>query len=238
MKKLIIASLALFFSTIAVSAQGIMVYKTDGSKYRVPYSEFDRIETFEAPELKGEIAEAVDLGLTSGTKWSSWNVGATAPEECGSYFAWGELLEKTTYNWGTYEYCDGTQNTCHDIGTDICGTQYDVARQLWGEEWSLPTRAQVEELESECTWTYTTLNDVVGWNVVGKNGNSIFIPLSGAYYPDAQAFLGSQAYFWTGTLYEKEGKNYYAWAIRLNTSGYYCSLGDLYMGYGIRPVKN
>lgn len=233
MKKFIIATLALVVTTIAVNAQGIIVYKTDGTKYRVQYSEFDRIETFEAPELKGEIAEAVDLGLTSGTKWSSWNVGATAPEECGSYFAWGELLEKTTYNWGTYEYCDGTENTCHDIGTDICGTQYDVARQLWGEEWSLPTKEQVVELESECTWTFTSLNDVVGWNVVGKNGNSIFIPLSGRYQY-SQSFIGTQAYFWTGTKYDEND----AWVIRLNTTGAYCSLEYICIGLGIRPVKN
>lgn len=32
-------------------------------------------------------AEAVDLGLPSGTKWASCNIGATKPEEYGSYFA-------------------------------------------------------------------------------------------------------------------------------------------------------
>ena len=33
---------------------------------------------------------AVDLGLTSGTKWANMNVGATAPQDYGCYFAWGE----------------------------------------------------------------------------------------------------------------------------------------------------
>ena len=32
----------------------------------------------------------VDLGLPSGLKWASCNVGANAPEEYGDYFAWGE----------------------------------------------------------------------------------------------------------------------------------------------------
>lgn len=34
--------------------------------------------------------EYVDLGLASGTLWASSNVGATAPEEAGTYYAWGE----------------------------------------------------------------------------------------------------------------------------------------------------
>lgn len=30
-----------------------------------------------------------DLGMPSGVKWAAFNVGATAPEEYGDYFAWG-----------------------------------------------------------------------------------------------------------------------------------------------------
>lgn len=32
----------------------------------------------------------VDLGLPSGLKWASCNVGATAPEEYGDYFSWSD----------------------------------------------------------------------------------------------------------------------------------------------------
>lgn len=34
--------------------------------------------------------EFVDLGLPSSLKWSTYNIGATKPEEIGLYFAWGE----------------------------------------------------------------------------------------------------------------------------------------------------
>ena len=34
--------------------------------------------------------EFVDLGLPSGTKWATMNVGANSPTEYGKYFAWGE----------------------------------------------------------------------------------------------------------------------------------------------------
>lgn len=50
----------------------------------------------------------VDLGLPSGLLWATCNVGANAPEECGDYFAWGETQPKTTYNWSTYQYANGT----------------------------------------------------------------------------------------------------------------------------------
>ena len=38
--------------------------------------------------------EYVDLGLPSGTLWATMNVGASNPEECGDYFAWGEVYPK------------------------------------------------------------------------------------------------------------------------------------------------
>lgn len=39
-------------------------------------------------------AEAIDLGLPSGTKWASCNVDAAKPEKYGGYYAWGETSEK------------------------------------------------------------------------------------------------------------------------------------------------
>ena len=38
--------------------------------------------------------EWVNLGLPSGLKWATCNVGATSPEDCGGYYAWGEVEEK------------------------------------------------------------------------------------------------------------------------------------------------
>ena len=41
--------------------------------------------------------EYVDLGLPSGLKWATCNVGASKPEDYGDYFAWGEIVTKDTY---------------------------------------------------------------------------------------------------------------------------------------------
>ena len=80
-------------------------------------------------------AEAVDLGLPSGTKWANMNVGAEHPEDYGSYFPWGETETevKDEYGWNTYIHCDGSAATCHNIGSDIAGTQYDAAIANWGD---------------------------------------------------------------------------------------------------------
>ena len=52
--------------------------------------------------------EYVDLGLPSGTKWATMNVGAKTPQDYGNYCAWGETTTKETYGWSTYKY--GTYN--------------------------------------------------------------------------------------------------------------------------------
>lgn len=72
-------------------------------------------------------AKAIDLGLTSGTKWANMNVGATKVTGFGTYFAWGETkgytvnsetngdegatYDKNLFNWETYTWCKGTTST-------------------------------------------------------------------------------------------------------------------------------
>lgn len=60
--------------------------------------------------------EYVDLGLS--VKWATMNVGASKPEDYGDYFAWGETTTKTTYNWSTYKYCNGSSSTLTKYNTD------------------------------------------------------------------------------------------------------------------------
>jgi len=46
----------------------------------------------------------VDLGLPSGTKWATCNVGAENPEDSGFYYAWGETMPKGEYSWRVYSF--------------------------------------------------------------------------------------------------------------------------------------
>ena len=115
----------------------------------------------------------VDLGLPSGTKWATCNVGATAPHEYGNYYAWGETTTKSTYS--------SENSRTHGVSmNDISGNPtYDAARANWGGTWRMPTEAEMEELKDNCTWTWTTQNGVNGCTITGPNGNSLFLPAAG-----------------------------------------------------------
>ena len=162
----------------------------------------------------------VDLGLPSGLKWATCNVGATTPEEYGDYFAWGETEPKDYYNWSTYKYCNGSSTTM----TKYCTGSYygtvdnkttleltdDAARVNWGGKWRMPTIAEQKELRntSNCTWTWTTQNGVEGYKVTSKvNGNSIFLPAAGYRYYGSLDFAGSCGYYWSSSLHTSYGSS-------------------------------
>lgn len=136
--------------------------------------------------------EWVDLGLPSGLKWATCNVGASSPSDYGNYYAWGETSPKSSYtegNCATWE---------RNIG-DIAGTSRDAARQNWGGSWRMPTHAEVGELINNCTWTWTTQNGHNGYKVTGPNGNSIFLPAAGYYRGASLCGVGSDSPYWSST---------------------------------------
>lgn len=139
----------------------------------------------------------VDLGLS--VKWAAWNIGATKPEEYGSYYAWGELKERNDYTTDTYQYFD--KFTYMFIGYDISGTKYDVARVKWGENWRIPTIAEIGELYRLCKWEWMTYNGIRGQKITGPNGNSIFIPAAGIKIGTDIYGLGMYGCYWSSSLY-------------------------------------
>ncbi len=111
----------------------------------------------------------VDLGLTSGTKWATANVGASKPQDYGNYYAWGEVTTKSTYSESTYKYFkDGDY---HKITKYCSDSEYgnngftdskttldlsdDAAYVNWGGKWRMPTKAQQDELRNQCYWVWT-----------------------------------------------------------------------------------
>lgn len=62
---------------------------------------------------------------------------------------------------------------------DLCD---DAAHVNWGGEWHIPTSEQCRELYESCKWNYTDNyygKGIEGWQAVGPNGNSIFLPKTG-----------------------------------------------------------
>ena len=183
-------------SDFVKSEDGVIIFE---KKYTV-----NQHENIDARNIR---PQAIDLGLKSGTKWASFNVGATKPEEYGEYFAWGEIENKKNgyYDWNTYIHCDGSMETCHDLGSDISGTQYDVAHVRYGSNWQMPTREQFEELLSNCNLEWTTLNGVRGYKFKSKhNDNSIFLPAAGDRKKDEFCDVDSHGAYWYSSLDSSE----------------------------------
>ena len=140
--------------------------------------------------------EAVDLGLPSGTRWASCNLGATKPEEYGEYYAWGETEMKEIYNPESYKFYT---NYNYDYLGEIGGTHNDVAHVRWSGKWRMPTNSEVKELVEKCKYEWTTLNGVKGGKFTGPNGNSIFLPAAGDHWYEHLNDAGSIGYYWSST---------------------------------------
>ena len=187
---------------------------------------------------------AVDLGLPSGLKWANYNIGASQPEEYGSYYAWGEVKEKNIYDWKSYIHCDSTMYSIHNIGGDISGTQFDAARMNWGNSWRMPTHDEMQELIENCSWIWTSINGVYGRQGTGPSGETIFFPAAGCHVGDATYSLGSYGNYWsascvTSTSFDSGLPLGTANAYYLNVSKYYIYIDTYYLndGYSIRAVS-
>ena len=175
----------------------------------------------------------IDLGLPSGTLWACCNVGADKPEDYGGYFAWGETRTKSNYNEFSYLYYKNS--SYQSIGSDIAGTQYDVAHVKWGGNWVMPSLDQIEELGCNCTYQWTTVNHVQGGKFTSKkNGASIFLPAASGRGGD----FDDSGYYWSSTQSPVHLSN--ACDLYFNSSdaywdyGYYCGRG---FGRTVRPVS-
>ncbi|MBR5210486.1 MAG: hypothetical protein IKV67_11625 [Paludibacteraceae bacterium] len=190
--------------------------------------------------------ESVDLGLTSGTKWASCNVGADSPEKYGEYFAWGETVSKEVYSDTTYSYYlipdsvaadSSAKKVWKNIGSDIAGTEYDAATVVLGDAWQLPNESQCKELVDECEWTWTEMNGVNGYKVVGKNGNSIFLPASGVRGAADVVKNDMIGGFWSSTLCDAaETSGDFAMAVYFFSESRAVEKGGRWMGRAVRAV--
>ncbi len=222
---------------IYVPAQSVNAYKSAWSVYA------DRIQAIP------DIHEAVDLGLS--VKWATCNVGASSPEEYGDYFAWGETEPKSNYDWSTYKWCNGSENTltkyCSNSSygnngfTDnktVLDLEDDAARVNWGGSWRMPTEAEWTELRNNCTRTWTTQNGVNGYRVTsnkaGYTDRSIFLPSAGYKFGTSLSNVGSSGNSWSssvGTLYPNN-----AWEVNFYSGSISSFYSSRCYGFSVRPV--
>ncbi len=205
--------------------------------------------TYTATFQMTKVEQWVDLGLPSGVLWATYNLGASAPEEYGDYFAWGETATKSLNDWSTYRYCtaDGDSlltltkyNTSEAYGTvDGLTTlqTMDDAAAVSHTGTRIPTREDWEELLESTVAEWTTLNGVTGYRLTAPNGRSLFLPAAGSSNGTELVAAGEYGFYWSASLFTDSPDDAWSFSFyydhhRIGSFGYRSD------GQSIRPVKN
>lgn len=190
--------------------------------------------------------EFVDLGLPSGLKWASCNVGAEKPEDFGLYFAWGEtegyegITDEKQFSWADYKFSiDGSSSNFSKYNSiDGLTTleQIDDVAYVSDNTCRMPTKAELEELTANTTSTWETLNGVNGRRFTSKtNDNSIFVPAAGSYSSGSVYDVGSIGGMWGSSLSESNSR--YAWRLDFHSNNVSVYDSGRCNGISVRPVQ-
>ena len=142
----------------------------------------------------------IDLGLS--VKWADRNLFAKCDSDKGAMFAWGDNERKTEHNSSgaclNNKYGIALANAIGNDKRCICGNNsFDPAVNNWGGYWRLPQTSEIKELLWHCEWTWECKDNVYGYKVTGKNGNSIFLPITGQQVGKEQIEL-EKGFYWSG----------------------------------------
>ena len=189
--------------------------------------------------------EYVDLGLS--VKWATMNVGAKTEEDYGHYYMWGSITPNspdecnwanTPFNNGATSYDTTYFNSVKDtvIPNKVLAKEYDVAVQIMGGDWRMPTKNECQELYKNTTQSWVTINGVNGRKFTSKTDTSkyIFIPAAGYYYNGSVSEVGTYGYIWSSTISSPYSK---ARFLRFRSSTCGASTTERCYGMSVRGVK-
>ena len=195
-----------------------------------------------------------------GPYWATCNVGAAKPEDCGYYFWWGDTVGYKHVNSKWEAVTSSTTisfdnnipaNNTYGKGIDQLKTAgylnansnlvstCDAATAYLGAPWRVPTEAELDDLVSKCTSTWTTQNGVAGRLVKGKTtgytDKSIFLPAAG-YGSGASLYSsGSHGDYWSSTPYSDYSLS--AWGLYFSSSNFYRHDRNRSNGRSVRAVR-
>lgn len=173
------------------------------------------------------------MGLPSGVQWASCNVGAEEASDLGMYFSWGNIEGHRIdegYDFSQAVY-DSTPAAAIDTNLSL---DQDAARSNMGEPWRMPTEAEFQELNENCTSVWTTQNGVYGRLFTSNlNGRTLFFPAAGYYNGTSLRDRGSMCYYWS-TKYTSAAN---AHRVRFDsTNVYIIGSSSRYFGLCVRAV--
>ena len=201
--------------------------------------------------------EYVDLGLPSGTKWATCNVGADSETDYGLYFAWGETkgysgyTSEKRFNWCDYELLENcTVNDKYFFpygsGDDktVLDLEDDAANVNMGGNWHMPSKEQFNELIANTNSTWENNYNGSGINgrlFISKSDESkkLFIPASGFLsdgYP--VTYVGSNFIIWGNSINTSYSSLEYGITLYSDSDGSKVSEDLRYYGFCVRGVLN
>lgn len=166
--------------------------------------------------------DLVDLGLS--VKWAKFNVGATAENESGGRFGYGDV--------------SGVSNSINPAdyaSADIYKTASDVANRAWSGAVTLPTAADFEELFARCSKEWAEVDGVGGYKLTGPNGNSIFLPAAGSRTINTVSEDGVTGIYATGSINPSDSR--FAVSFRFDAAGSSRTSTLVYEALSVRPVS-
>ena len=168
----------------------------------------------------------VDLGLPSGTKWATMNVGASSETDYGNYYEYGKGAAPYAATSGDSNY-SGTE--------DPLAASADTAVQVWGGQWHMPTKAQMQELTANTTYQWVTNykgSKINGGTFTATNGAVLFLPAAGFWSDGSQRGVGDYSRYWGSST----GGSDYAFYLYFGDgeNGVYSGLRRY--GCSVRPV--
>lgn len=203
-------------------------------------------------EGAGPIPEgAVDLGL--GVYWAECNIGASSPEDSGTFFAWGETEPKEFYDWSNYKWANGSKYSITKYNTNSSYGTVDDVKQLLpeddaasvatGGEWRMPTREEFRQLltcEWEETYVDTGNGKVFGYTVKSKtNDTSIFLPATGCIIGSEANKSNEYGLYPSSEICTVGSYNVdYCWYLFFQSGGKTIYGDSRARGWAIRPVKD
>lgn len=211
--RLIFLLIALVCQLAASAQKEVLLHLKSGEVITYGNAEIDSI-TFGTrlhdDDYRGH--EYVDLGLPSGLKWATCNVGAELPEENGNYYRWAETKSIVESEATDHKYFVGFKLTKYNLNEKlgvvdnkiVLDPEDDAAHVAWGGKWRMPTHEEMTELITYCSKEKYTINSVTGYKYTGPNGNSIFLPYSGVYFSGGSSATptnyGQGLYYWSSSL--------------------------------------
>ena len=165
----------------------------EGTTYHyVAYINNGTDDAFHGDTLDITTVGVVDLGLS--VKWANVNLGAESEGAGGDFYRWGA---KTPYRNTAQQY-----SLAQDITPE---SGYDIATNLWGTAYRMPTFAEYEELVANTTRTWVQRNGYWGCLFTstkeGYTDKTLFLPAAGYYqYDDSyHANLNVSGEYWPST---------------------------------------